>query len=95
MNLLLQNFADVRLQDSKKQNPLHLACLRGDLDIYKILVGACPAANNELDIDGKTPLDLAFQNKHDIIIEHDKNFTINLFNDKENKKILPTDFTFI
>jgi ankyrin repeat protein len=49
VNLLLKNYADVRLQDSRGQNPLHIACLRGDLEVYKLIVQRCPQVKNAID----------------------------------------------
>ena len=34
VNLLLANHADVRVQDSRGQTPLHIACWKGDLEAY-------------------------------------------------------------
>lgn len=31
VNLLVKNYADVKAQDKKKQNPLHLVCIAGNL----------------------------------------------------------------
>ena len=61
VNLLVKNFADVKAQDEKKQNPLHLVCISGNLEIFKILLNACYCANEGIDVEGKTPLEYARQ----------------------------------
>lgn len=82
-NLLLSNFTDAKLQDAKGQNPMHIACARGDLEMYKLLIqhgwNECKLS---LDTSGKTPLDLAYENKHTIIVQQDRKFTIMLYSDK-------------
>ncbi len=63
-----------------------------------MLVKQCYEAKNSIDNKGKTPLDLAYQNKHTIIMQYDKEYTITLFTDKKNgkdEKVGPKDFDFI
>ena len=71
-NLLLENAADIGLQDSNRQTALHLACIKGDLEIYKCLVAKNPFAKNAVDKNSSTPLDLALKNHHKKIIDYDK-----------------------
>ena len=69
VNLLVKNYSDVKAQDANKQNPLHLVCIAGNLEIFRILLGACYGANEGVDAHGKTPLDYAKDKKHKEIIE--------------------------
>jgi len=52
-----------------------------------------------IDKDGKTPLDLAFDNKHSIIVEQDKQYIITLYSEKSKNpnedKVSEKDFKFI
>lgn len=50
VNLLVMNFADIRCQNSDLQCPMHLACTKGNLAIYKALVDKCFQATECLDI---------------------------------------------
>ena len=59
VNLLVKNYADVKAQDAQNQNPLHLVCISGNLEIFRALLGACYSANEGVDINKKTPLDYA------------------------------------
>lgn len=99
INLLIQNSADVMVQDCKGLTAVHLACQRGDLESYKMLVNRCYQAKNSVDVNQKTPLDYARENQHNIIIEHDKHMTITLFSEQnrnpEHGKLKPDDFEFI
>ena len=61
-NLLLENSADAAVQDSNRQTALHLACIRGDLEIYKSVVAKNPLSKNSIDKNSKTPLDYAEEN---------------------------------
>ena len=45
VNLLVKNYADVKAQDTKRQNPMHLACISGNLEIFRLLLNACYGAN--------------------------------------------------
>ena len=47
---------------------MHLACILGNLDIFKLLLGACYCANEGVDINKKTPLDYAKEKKHKELI---------------------------
>ena len=64
VNLLVKNYADVKAQDAKKQNPLHLVCISGNLEIFRCLLGACYSANEGVDLQKKTPLDYAREHRH-------------------------------
>ena len=59
VNLLVKNYADVKAQDANNQNPLHLVCISGNLDIFRSLLGACYSANEGIDKQKKTPPDYA------------------------------------
>ena len=67
------------VQDGKGQTALHIACLRGDLEAFKMLVSRCYQAMNCIDLAKKNPLDYAKENKHNIIVEYDKRMTVTLF----------------
>ncbi|CDW78002.1 protein kinase domain containing protein [Stylonychia lemnae] len=96
INLLIQNTADVMVQDGKGQTALHIACQRGDLEAYKLLTQRCYQAINCVDVAKKTPLDYAIEGKHTIIIEFDKQLTFTLFShqsgDLGQYKLKPQDF---
>ena len=68
-NLLVKNYADVKAQDCRKQNPLHLCCIQGNLEIFKLLLGACYSANEGVDLKSKTPLDYAKELQHKSLVE--------------------------
>jgi ankyrin repeat protein len=68
--------------DAKGQTALHLACQRGDLEAYKLIVGRCFQAKNCVDEAGKTPLDYAYEGKHSPIIDYDKKLTVTLYSAK-------------
>ena len=68
-NLLVKNYADVKAQDVKKQNPLHLCCIQGNLAIFKLLLTACYSANEGIDIHYKTPLEYAKEFQHKPLVE--------------------------
>lgn len=56
--ILLKNGANVKNQDL-----LHIACLNGNIEMLKILIGyGCDV--NEVDIDGRLPAHLAIQTNH-------------------------------
>lgn len=69
VNLLVKNYADVKAQDANNQNPLHLVCISGNLDIFRSLLGACYSANEGIDKKKKTPLDYAKENQHKDLID--------------------------
>lgn len=86
-NLFLGNYADFSLQDSNGQTPLHIVCQRGDLSLYKLITSNGWAQSMmSLDKNGKTPLSLAQENKHNIILDYDRKNTILLFADKKDQK---------
>lgn len=64
-----------------------------------MLVNRCYQSLNSIDVNQKTPLDYAFQNKHSPIIEFEKQMTVTLFSDlsknPELVKLRPEDFEFI
>lgn len=96
LNLLLSNNADIMVQDAKGQTPLHLACIKGDLESYILIVTRSYQAKNCVDKAQKTPLDYAFEGKHLNIIEYDKKCTVMLYAHKgAAKKLKPEDFDFI
>ena len=64
VNLLLENYVDARVQDCNMQTALHLACIKGDLEIYKAITARNPFCKNCIDKNKKTPLDLAQANSH-------------------------------
>ena len=78
VNLLVKNFADVRVQDSQLQTPVHLACQSNNFNIFKQLIDSCYQAKESLDIHKKTPLDYAQPNGE--IIKYIKRITNMLYN---------------
>ena len=40
LNLLVKNYADIKVQDANLQNPLHLACIHGYVELFKDLINA-------------------------------------------------------
>jgi hypothetical protein len=36
---------------------MHLACIKGDLEIFKLLVDSCSLANEQVDVYNMTPLE--------------------------------------
>jgi len=69
VNLLVKNYADIKAQDAKKQNPLHFACIAGNLEVFRILLGACYGAIEGVDQHKKTPVDYAKQNNHKELVD--------------------------
>ena len=69
VNLLVKNYADVKAQDAKNQNPLHLVCISGNLEIFRSLLGACYSANEGIDYKKKTPLEYAKEYQHKELID--------------------------
>ena len=63
-NLLVKNYADIKAPDSNGQTPMHHACIKGFLDIFKLLIAACYQANECIDIFKRTPLDYARDYNH-------------------------------
>jgi ankyrin repeat protein len=78
---------------------LHIACLKGDLESYKLITEHGYECKNSIDDNGKTPMDLAYENKHTIIVDQDKKYTITLYSEKtkvaNEDKISVKDFNFI
>ena len=74
-NLLVKNYADVKVQDANQQTPLHIACIRGHTEIFKMLFDACYQAKESVDKDNKTPLDYAKEFERKDIIEFARNTT--------------------
>ncbi|OJJ94689.1 hypothetical protein ASPACDRAFT_48596 [Aspergillus aculeatus ATCC 16872] len=65
VHLLLQRGANVDMQNSRGQTPLHLAAQRGHLGIVRLLLMAPqPVDVNARDRFGSTPLHLASENGH-------------------------------
>jgi serine/threonine protein kinase len=100
VNLLLENYADVMAQCGKQQNALHIACTKGYLEIYKMIVSRHYNCKNSVDKNGKTPLDLADQNKHTIILDYDKKLVVTLYNSDKaghnsNQKLSAKDFKMV
>ena len=87
------------VQDCKGMTAIHYACQRGDLESFKMLVNRCHQSLNSVDVNKKTPLDYALQNKHTPIIEFEKQMTVTLYSDlsktPELVKLRPEDFEFI
>lgn len=48
---------------------MHLVCISGNLEIFKVVLGACYSANEGVDIHKKTPLDYAKQHQHKDLID--------------------------
>ena len=74
-NLLIKNYADVKVQNVDLQTPLHIACLKGHTEIFKELFDACYQAKESIDKDGKTPLDYARELKRKEILDFARNTT--------------------
>lgn len=70
VNLLVQNYADVRAQDAQKQNAMHLVCISGKTEIFKTLIQASYSAIEGVDVHEKTPLDYARAKNHKEIIDY-------------------------
>lgn len=47
-----------------------------------MLVNRCYQTLNSMDVNGKSPLDHAFQNKHTPIIDYEKHMTVTLYAEK-------------
>lgn len=91
VNLLVKNYADVKAQDEKRQNPLHLICIAGNLEIFKILLNANYGAIEGVDIHKKTPLDYAKEKNHKSLIDFLRSttnllYSIEKFTIEEKKK---------
>lgn len=95
VNLFLSNNADAMVQDSKGFTPLHLACMKGDIDAYQELTKWCFQAKTSVDLVQKTPLDYAMENKHAIILQYEKQVSVTLFSQKANEKMNVHDFELI
>lgn len=78
-NLLVKNYADVKAQDRNKQSALHLVCIRGNLEMFKLLLDACYQANEGIDSQGRTPLEYAKKNNHTKIVEFTRKTTHMLY----------------
>ncbi len=85
-NLLVKNYVDVRVQDSNLQNPVHLACIKGNAELFKELINACYQSKESIDKYKKTPLDYARENGNIEMIEYAKKTTNMLFNIEQNQK---------
>ena len=79
-NLLVKNYVDVRVQDANLQNPVHLACIKGNVELFKELINACYQAKESIDKHRKTPLDYARDNGNIEMIDYVKKTTNMLFN---------------
>lgn len=95
VNLILSNNADVMVQDSKGQTPLHLACMKGDLEAYQELTKWCYQSKTSVDAANKTPLDYAMENKHAIILQYEKQASVTLFSQTTHEKMNVQDFEII
>ena len=84
-------------KDFKGQTPLHLACIKGDLGSFKLMIERCYSAKLLKDTSNKTALDYAKQNNQIAIIEADKEFErmVYSFNEEKKVKIYPKDFETI
>lgn len=85
-NLLIKNYVDVRVQDANLQNPVHLACIRGNTELFKELINACYQAKESIDRFKKTPLDYAREKGNVEMIEYVKKTTNMLFNIEQGQK---------
>ena len=86
------------VQDAKGQTPLHIACLRGDLEAFKMIVNRGYQSLNCIDHQKKTPMDYAIDGKHTILIEQEKRTTVTLYSHKvgqSDHKLKPQDFELI
>ena len=79
-NLLVKNYADVKVQDADLQTPLHIACIKGHTEIFKMLFDACYQAKESVDRFNKTPLDYANQLERKDIIAFARSTTHLLYN---------------
>ena len=51
--------------------------------MYKLFINSgWHQCKMSVDKNGKTPLDIAYDNKHTIIVEQDRKFTVMLYSDK-------------
>jgi ankyrin repeat protein len=94
------NNIDCKIQDAQGQTALHLSCIIGDLESYKLIVSHNYQIKNCVDKASKQPLMYAEEKKHKAIIEYDKTLTITLYakNAKDFKtaeKFKPEDFEFV
>ena len=64
LTLLTQNGCDPKIIDNTGNSPLHVACIKGNLDVVKALISH-GADQNSLDIDNDTPITLAVKNGWD------------------------------
>ena len=80
VNLLVKNYADVKIQDGKQQNPLHLVCINGNLELFKILLDACYQAIQGVDFDQMTPLDYARKHNHTELVDYLRSTSHMLYN---------------
>ncbi|KAG0335564.1 hypothetical protein BG000_007425 [Podila horticola] len=67
--LLETKKVDVLMTDSRGYTPLHMACLRGNLDMVAMLKAHTPI-DLQSNIDGSTPLQLACQSGSLIVVEY-------------------------
>ena len=69
MKLLIDRGADVNRHDGlEKETPLHYAAKYGNVELAKLLLEA-KADPRAKEFHGKTPLDLAKENKHQDIVK--------------------------
>jgi ankyrin repeat protein len=83
---LIKNFVDIKVQDANLQNPMHLACIGGNTELFKELTTACYKATESVDKMKKTPLDYARDNGNIEMIDFVKKTTNMLFNIEQNGK---------
>lgn len=94
---MISNHADIMTKDFKGQTPMHLACIKGDLESFSLMAERCIQAKSVKDTSNKSPLDYAIQNNHFKIIEADKDFDkmVYSFYDERKVKVFPKDFETI
>lgn len=86
LNLLVKNYVDCKVQDANLQNPLHLACIKGNIELFKELTTACYKATEGVDKLQKTPLDYARDMGNIEMLDFVKKTTNMLFNIEQNAK---------